>query len=590
MASPVTNYKSSSEKTSLLTGTREWRTRIEATCQNPQTKRWHISVYFQGRSKNGNTLSPVRVIYGVGKKVDLATYSKYNTYTNESFTAKNEWSDVGLYKSFDITAETDSLQTYSDGENTDYGGTYCVWVGSAETLVKNIPRTSCTYGGIDNTSPTVSTNQLSATNESITFQYSVVAPYDYSLSVEVNGIDKTEEIYFSEGTATIENLTWGVYSISLTANCENGQSTTCSNNFSTKPKYVTAIANADVYVDVGATVRVTPTITPQDASYPTPYIYKDESGLYNLVYSDSASSSPLARYVDITGTKQGTGYVQAKAADGNTGTIMPHTAVTTNIPVIVCNPAESLNLVEQNRKLLVGETYQIRYTINPKDKTGVSTDTTVTYNAINDINNQAISVSNTGEVTAIAEGVGTVNVSLAKRDGTYLTRQFVCIVVSQRPYNSDLRYPQKLTYSYIDSIYNNCAWIEDYLEIASPPSAPQTNGNLSLPSEVQGILNQVEAHIDEIYNAVKNRTDDEYGYLTSALSVYDTAQTWSGNVSNPRDNANRWKTFLDLVYSHLSPESAETISTETDENGDMIAVYFIDDEGDMSLAPVFEEE
>ena len=177
-----------------------------------------------------------------------------------------------------------------------------------------------------------------------------------------------------------------------------------------------------------------------------------------------------------------------------------------------------------------------------------------------------------------------VNVTLERRNAGNITKHFVCIVVKQRPYNGELRYPNYLTYSYVDEIYNNCSWIESYLEISNPPIAPQANGNQSLPSDVKGILNQIEIHLDTIYNAIKDNTEDEYGYLSDAKQTYGTAYVWQGDVANPQDRVYRWKSFLDSVYSYLSPEDASNIVTETDANGDVSAVYIIDESGDVSSA------
>lgn len=531
-----------------------------------KTNNWNVTVYLQAKS----IANSVKKIVWNGSEITSFQKgaSAYADISNYSTTVRDFGYQSSLTEYLDVTVTYGTLNKTATAERTSM---------------------TINYGGIDFSIPAITMERIGATQSSITIRTNVTAPYKVDLYARyfVSNSEITQQIGTAVNPGTrefiVSDLPVGEKSITLYADCYNGQSANLARTFKTLPVYVEGITLPTTYVDIGETVRVTPTITPNNATY-SPYlnIQKDNSGLYNLTYTDTSAMQPTARFADITGVRQGNAVLHLSAKDGDTDPVSAHTAVTTDASIVVCNPAVDFKLVEQNRKMLVGETYQIRYSITPKDKTGVSTDTTVVVSPpVTNSEQPVATVTSDGLITARGRGIATITVSLERRGKETISRNFVCMVVSQRPYNSDLHYPRYLTANYIDDIFNNCSWIEDYLEISNKPAAPQTNGNETLPSDVKSILNAIESHIDAIYNAIKNSAPDGYGYLVAAIQTYETSYTWQGDVANPRNCVNRWKTFLDSIYSYLSPESAPEIVTETDEHGNVTAAYLYDEDGNI---------
>ena len=345
---------------------RSWRTRLEARCTDVQKKTWEVRLYLQCKAKGSSGEGNIHVEFGKGTYSDNHfgyRASSSSVVVNDSFNCTQSFKDVVMYHAY----------TYTDSgsvASATISGNFCIWLGSLGSESSNadfhdmdVP--SCEYGGIDYSPPTILFPSRTISDYSITQNYRITAPYRFNVTFQVlRGGSIQQRItantninsMSSASALQITNLTPNTkYTILCIADCETGVSKTLDADVTTLPVYVSSIAASDLDIDEGEAVSLTPSVSPNDATFKNVDFLNDGSGYYKFgnAWSSAGTNTLNAASVSVYGIVKGTGSITIRARDSN--------AVTNTIAVNVYRPAERIVPSVTSRKIFVGTPYHIQH-------------------------------------------------------------------------------------------------------------------------------------------------------------------------------------------------------------------------------------
>ena len=412
------------------------------------------------------------------------------------------------------------------------------------------------FGGISTTSPSITEfSVLSRTKTSIKIGYRFSAPYLSTVRMKLNGTDVsvTQDVDVGYHEYTFTNLTeYTDYSVAVFVECQNGKTTSESTTTKTLPTYATSITCADnVYVDEGDTANLSVTVSPNNASEKK-VRFRNQS---NTGYSFNGNSSYKGTEATIRGNnEEGQSVPYELTVDTIDGSFLSKT-----VNVYVCRPAKSIAPNVSTKKMTIGQTYAISYTIYPIG----STDKTVTFTS----SDTDVATVSGGVVTAVSAGTAIITLSLARRVGDPVTSSVLVEVVSTETTNDDIAFaPDFMTAEFVDSVFQNLNFYRSRLmsfnEITGNDYAwarnldipvfnpPDTNGFLTNPYDTRNVLNQIESCMSDLFDAIMTINEgDGYEDCRTAYAAFGHEEQHGG--------------FEEFVFSRFYWGEMETIDDET---------------------------